>query len=178
MCSSDLSNTQSVEVLMRSETGFERITLPEKMLERIAQYIREESKSPLKDFDCSSFVHFVADVPHEFAHFDAEKWNITPLDESALKAGDIAMIVDTDNPASFETSKIMHLAIYLGSNLYISKFGDSGKLIIANMEEMKKGFNGNHGYQITLRDNLPDATSIPPSNTSKETEEQDSENSW
>ena len=150
---SNLSNTQGVEVVMRSGTGLERIDLPDEMLKRIAQYIRDESGEPLKDFDCASFAHYVSGVPYEFGNFDPQKWNVHPLpDESNFKPGDIVMIVSTDNPSSFEANKIVHFAVYLNSGLYISKFGRTGKLIVASLEEMKKGFQGNYAYQVTLKD--------------------------
>ena len=36
--------------------------------------------------------------------------------------------------------------IYMGEELYLSKFGNSGRLIVGTLEEMKKLFGGNAAF--------------------------------
>jgi hypothetical protein len=150
----DLSNTSEVEVLMRTDAGLENVGLPGVMLERLVEYIRTESFGALGDFDCGSFAHFMAGVPYTSGIFNPEDWDISLLvDESEQKAGDIIMIGGDEDYTVQNTDvqkTITHLAVYLGSGLYLSKFGASGKLIVANIEEMKKGFGGTTVYRLSV----------------------------
>jgi len=147
-CLSNLSRTDSIQVLMRNDQGLKNIHLPEQMLSNIARFIREDSKPREERFDCASFVHFVNDVPYQFGNCQAKNWNMRLLsDENNLKPGDTIAIAKIDNPNNFSDEDITHFAIYLGDSLYLSKFGSKGKLIVANLEEMKKGFGGEYFFQ-------------------------------
>lgn len=150
---SDLSNTESVEVCMRSDTGLESIDLPQSILDKLAEYIRNESLGTLGEFDCASFAHFVSDVPYTFGKFDSMKWNLDLLsDESVLKIGDTVMITDDTydiEKGESANTAIRHFALYLGSGLYISKFGTGGKLMVARLDEMKNGFDGTKAFKLT-----------------------------
>jgi cell wall-associated NlpC family hydrolase len=63
-----------------------------------------------------------------------------------LQTGDTLFISESSNPENY---KATHFAIYLGKNLYISKFGPSGKLIVTDMDNMMKGFGGNYIFKMT-----------------------------
>lgn len=145
---SNLSRTDSVQVLMRTDQGLKNIHLPEQMLSNIARFIREDSKPREERFDCGSFAHFINDIPYQFSNYRAESWDMRLLnDENNLKPGDTIALTKTDNPNDFSDGDITHFAIYLGDSLYLSKFGSKGKLIVANLEEMKKGFGGDYFFQ-------------------------------
>ncbi|MFA6393728.1 MAG: hypothetical protein WCW25_02565 [Patescibacteria group bacterium] len=145
---SNLSRTDNIQVLMRTDQGLKNIRLPEQMLSNIARFIREDSKPREERFDCASFAHLVNDIPYEFGNYQAKNWDMRLLsDENNLKPGDTIAIANTDNPNNFSNGDITHFGIYLGDSLYLSKFGNKGKLIVANLEEMKKGFGGDYFFQ-------------------------------
>ncbi len=67
-------------------------------------------------------------------------WIINSLkSEDDLKPGDTIFISRVNTPYQ----GITHFAIYIGYGLYLSKFGNLGRLIVTSLNEMKKGFGGN-----------------------------------
>jgi cell wall-associated NlpC family hydrolase len=96
----------------------------------------------------------MAGVSHNFGQFNPEEWDISPLvNESEQKAGDVILIGGDEDYTVQDAhvrKTITHLAVYLGSGFYLSKFGVSGKLIVANIEEMKKGFGGTAVYRLRV----------------------------
>ncbi len=143
---SDLSRTEKLEIFIRSEDGTERVALPEDMLERVAAFIREDHARE-EEADCSSFVHFVNGIRYEFGRFIPEKWEISDFDEQALVPGDSVMTA-----ADPEHTDIAHFALYLGRGLYLSRFGENGKLTVAMMDEMKKAFSGEYVFHLRPKD--------------------------
>jgi hypothetical protein len=153
---SDLSKTSDIEILLETEKGLEEINLPKKMLDNIAKFLREDSKPRNHKFDCSSFAHFVNDIPYEFSNFFHHKWEIKLIkDKKNLNSGDTIFISESED---LDDLKITHFAIYLGNNLYISKFGNAGKLMVTNLEEMKKGFGGRFCFQAIPRKEYQDTS--------------------
>lgn len=143
---SNLSGTKKLEVLMESDHGIEKVELPERMLDNIARFLREDSKPRKEDFDCASFAHFVNDLPYEIGAYDPDAWKFERLEsEKQLKAGDTVFITRSED--NWKTIDIAHAAIYLNKGLYISKFGVSGKLVVTTLEEMKKMFDGQYAVQ-------------------------------
>ncbi len=145
---SDLSNTDQIEISMRDQSGTRDINLPEEILGKIAAFIREDHRREGK-FDCSSFVHFANGIPYEFGSLVISKWDVSDFDESQLLPGDSVMI--SKDP---EHTDVTHLALYLGEGLYLSKFGNGGKLIVTTMRNMKKAFEGKYVFRI--QPNNPD----------------------
>ncbi|NTW46264.1 MAG: C40 family peptidase [Candidatus Moranbacteria bacterium] len=139
---SDLSNTDRIEISMRDRNGTRDIDLPEEMLGKIAAFIREDHRREGK-FDCSSFVHLANGIPHEFGSMVISKWDVSDFDEGTLAPGDSVMI-----SKDREHMNVTHLALYLGEGLYLSKFGNAGKLIVATMKNMKKAFEGKYAFHI------------------------------
>lgn len=148
---SNLSRTDNIQVLMRTGSGLKNISLPEKMLSNIAKYIQGEHNRK-EDTDCAYFVHYAKGIPYKFGHFKTKSWNINLLsNEDALNPGDIIIIAQTENPVQFTNHDITHFAIYLGDSLYLSQGGKNQKLIVASVEEMKKGFGGNNFYKAIFK---------------------------
>lgn len=144
---SDLSHTTNADVMMRDGTDLKAVELPEGMFDKIAQHLRKENKPRDGRFDCGDFVHFVNDIPYKSSQFRPELWNIDSLNsEDNLSPGDTVFISHSDNPNS---NGITHFAIYMGHNLYLSKFGNTGRLIAASLDEMKKGFGGDFVFKAT-----------------------------
>ena len=144
---SNLSRTSSIQVLMRAEQGLKDMCLPPQILDNIAKFIRENSKNKKEEFDCVSFVHFVNDMPYERGHFNPLYWDISFLsDDNNLKSGDTIFIASPQNPANFNAKEITHFAIYLGDELYLSKGGSAGPMIVTTLEEMKHGYKGMYPF--------------------------------
>lgn len=148
---SDMSKTTSVEVLMRAGERLENVSLPENILKNIAQYLRE-NPSEKGSFDCFSFVHYVNGIPYVFGEFRFKPWDIRHLTHTKnLNPGDTIFIAKSRWP---KNTDITHFGIYLNNGLFISKFGDLGKLIVTDLEQMKKAFGGRHIFQARPKEVL------------------------
>jgi hypothetical protein len=143
----DLSNTKKVELLIRDAEGAKRVGLPIAMLDRLGEYLRTERDLTDYNMDCSAFAHLLNDIPHQFAKFDPNRWDLLLLsNEDDLKIGDTVLLSTGESALG---SEIVHFAIYIGDGLYISKFGTSGSLITTTLEEMRKGFGGEFLFKGT-----------------------------
>lgn len=91
-----------------------------------------------KDFDCYAFISFLSDVKYFPQDPEFEYIKKTP------KVGDVVALANSDQiPES-----ILHWAFYLGDNLYLSKFGKSGKgpqafVEIMDLKNMMQLYNCN-----------------------------------
>jgi hypothetical protein len=139
---SDLSRTGKLEILIRFEGVTEKVDLPKEMLGRIATFIWEDYGKEGK-FDCASFVHFANGITYEFGRFIPEKWDFFDFDEPTLVSGDSVMTTKDS-----EHTDIAHFALYLSGGLYLSGFGEGGKLAATTMDEMKKAFPGEHVFRM------------------------------
>lgn len=132
---------EKFEICHKNEKGdSECILLPDSMQNQLIRYFTDGK--PDGDFDCFSFAHFVLNVPYEFAFFRREKWELTLLagnDIEDLRYGDSVLI---SHDESGDPDKLSHFAVYIGKNLFISKFGSAGRLIVTDIENMKKLFGG------------------------------------
>lgn len=73
--------------------------------------------------------------------FAPGRWQYKQLNETLLKSGDGIVVYD-------KNLKWVHSAIYLVNRLYLSVFGSGGPLIVADLDEMKKIFNGYHACEM------------------------------
>lgn len=134
----DLKRTNSIEIIMRGGNEEVLVDLPNLMLDRIAKYMSEkEHISGL--FDCASFAHAANGIPYEFSKLKNENWIREDFDRDTMRPGDTVAICDSSTD---DNHQFVHFAIYVGDDLYLSKFGSSGPLIVANVDEMKAGFSG------------------------------------
>ncbi len=111
------------------------------MNERILDYLRVggPASSP---FDCFCFVHSLNGLDFPFARFDLREWQVEKLaDESSVKIGDTIM-------TGHDVRSFTHLAIYIGDGVYLSKFGVSGPLIVADIPAIKTGFGGEELFKV------------------------------
>jgi hypothetical protein len=135
----------NLEIVIKSQGEDVVVTLPSNLQSKLLEYLT--SGAPSEPFDCSSFVHFLYNIEYQFAHFDASKWDINVLaSEEELAIGQAILINESDSDYS---KNITHLAIYMGEGLYLSKFGRSGKLIVATLESQKVGFGGDTAWSMT-----------------------------
>lgn len=128
---SSLRETQNISLINFTE------------MTRMLTFMRENPPA-----DCIGFAHAVGGVPYVFEEFDKRNWAILKVDVRAniLKNGDvIALTKDT------ELDEPLHFAIYLGEDLFISKYGPDGKLIVTTLEAMEEVFRPEHVLLIKPR---------------------------
>lgn len=119
-----------------SEGHRKRVILPPEMNSRIIAYLKAGG-APSVPFDCNCFAHFMNGKEYEFNRFSYSEWQIEEYSsEKNLVPGSTILI-------GHDRTNITHLAIFLGSGFYLSKFGTCGPLIVTTLDQMKKGFGGN-----------------------------------
>jgi hypothetical protein len=142
---SNLSRTQKLEVFMRAEDGLKQIRVPEHILERMSEYLRRPQEYGPSDRNCREFVHFVHEVPFDRKMFQPDQWDWFQLaDESHLRSGDSICITKSliSAPKTFADVELQHFAIYLDADLYISKVGAGGDLVVSDLNTMKRIYEG------------------------------------
>ena len=143
----NISRTESLEILLLKDGVEHKIQLPEAMLLKIAEYFRTYEKSgAIEDADCAMFAYFVNGVPFSGPP-KSEDWIMNRLDESALAIGS-TVILGSRVAHDPEKINIIHWAIYLGDGLYLSKAGKE-KLIALNMADMKKMYGVGMALQVS-----------------------------
>lgn len=143
----DLSRTEDLTLQLKSGEELIDVELPPEMVERLSQYLSSDEYPFEKDFDCTSFVHWMIGEPYTYGQgIDFSKFWIRPVEsENMLKPGDAVYFfpdfpsVDSDMLNAFietmpdkvqhfvvsilKRKKSGHAAIYLGNGLFLSKFG-------------------------------------------------------
>ena len=138
---------KNLDVTLVDSIGNNRqLYLPSWFSERLRQYLL--FGAPSKPFDCSSFVHHMLGVQHDFANFDPHDWIVREVSQEPVYPGAVVAI---GLSSSFHRKKITHFGLYLGEGLYISKFGVFGSLVVTTLDEMKKAFGGNHVFHLKPR---------------------------
>lgn len=140
----NLRNIGEIDLSFLENGRSKKIDLPKRMLERLRNYLSRKVYITDK-YDCADFAHEMNGVEFTHADYDPEKW-VTISYYGNLKPGDtIAMKQKSNsNPKHYD-----HFAIYLGDDLYLSKHGSIGPLIVTGLEEMKKLFESDTVYQVT-----------------------------
>lgn len=142
----DLSHTRKLSITLKEANQEKDIQLPERMLKNIAEYLANQ-KNVDERFDCTAFAHAANGVPYTIGEPDPYKWQRGKFDERNIKPGETFVI---GREMGFGFAEFTHWAIYLGDGLYLSKAGKSGEpLIVADLEEMKKGYDGDVVYKMT-----------------------------
>lgn len=134
--SSQISASANVSLFHINHKGERtKIELPGPMRRRVAEYLRNGGP-PSVPFDCNCFVHYLAGVPYTFGKFDSRSWDISLIAETnPLKPGDAILI-------GYGPSEINHVAISLGQGLYLSKFGQSGPLLVTDLSVLELAYGG------------------------------------
>jgi hypothetical protein len=121
------------------------LCLPESLAERFADYLR---RPPVADrFDCISFVHDLFDAPYVYdAGFKLSDWKWRSFHEiSDLKIGEVLILSAPGNPKE----RVTHTAIYLGEDLFLSRAGNGGAIMVAPLDVMKVLWGGEPKYVCT-----------------------------
>lgn len=132
----NLSNTQHIDFFENTTNGIEQFTLPTKIKDKIAEFLKDE---PYLNFECHEFIHFITDKSLKLPL--NQYWKYEALKTSTLEAWNIVDLVDWGKSA--------HMAMYLSDWLYLSKAGKKWRLVIMSLEEMQKFFGGNEVFKLT-----------------------------
>ncbi|MDZ4082466.1 MAG: NlpC/P60 family protein [Bdellovibrionales bacterium] len=135
--------------IFRTEEGGKRfsIELPNAMKARLVEYIRNggppkkglEGSNEIRSecrFDCNSFVHYVTGVSYEYGKFSTDQWTLSRIDyQNPIQLGDVILI-------GYGDREINHVAINIGDDLYISKFGASGPVLVTDLTTLQMAYGG------------------------------------
>ncbi|MCL4359882.1 hypothetical protein M1555_01320 [Patescibacteria group bacterium] len=137
----NLSNTRELVFSIVDGYGREYFPLPGALVNRLAAFLRGEGYDP-STADCKRFAYYLTGLPY-YDRFDTNQWDSTAyLNDSYLSPGNAILISNRQENDIYPK----HMAIYLTDGLYISKFGVGigNNLIVATLDEMCKGFEGNY----------------------------------
>ncbi|KKR69735.1 MAG: hypothetical protein UU12_C0038G0012, partial [Candidatus Woesebacteria bacterium GW2011_GWA2_40_7b] len=137
----DLSQTRAISITLREKDEEKDVELPEDMLQNMANYLANKNNIT-GHFDCASFAHAANGIQYESPNYNPSNWIQSEFDGN-INPGETVIIEDKDKPNMFN-----HFAIYLGDDLYISKFGGAGPLIVSDLDAMKKGFDGDSVFKL------------------------------
>lgn len=126
-----------LDIIIESADGTSlSVCLPDDLSQRLLDYL--VNGCPENVEDCRTFVQYMYGLPiiRNFFRFKgADRHEYEPGE--ALWPGDIVRIYDGRVIQSDR-----HFAIYLANGLFLSKGGEQGPLIVADLENMKKAFGG------------------------------------
>jgi len=134
-------NNSNEKIHIPNSANFQKLIVTKKIMQkeiklelsdnyciRLLKYFQLDicHKNNYKDFDCYAFMSFIADVKYFPKNPEFEYFKRTP------KVGDVVALTNGNKiPES-----ILHWALCLGDNLYLSKFGRSGRGAQAFIESM------------------------------------------
>lgn len=139
--------------IVDSKGGNTQVVLSPSVKARLLEYFRVWP--PVEPFDCNGFVHFINDVPFKFCSFDFSRWRLSPYSDGVvIKAGQ-SILIGHSVPGTAGSSQPVfqsstHLAVYLSDGLFLSKFGTTEGLIVADLVAMKRGFGGDSVWLLEL----------------------------
>lgn len=121
----DLSGLAEIEIVIKKGVMEKSISWPYMDLENLKNFFRGKEAA-----NCAGLVNLIKG--NNVADFRLFEKNWFPVENNSLVAGDIiALSKDVDS------SSADHYAVYLGEDLYLSKYGAIEKLIVVTLEEMK-----------------------------------------
>jgi hypothetical protein len=98
----------------------------------------------LKEFDCTSFIHYFKQIPYIYTMYDQYKWDENEYKENKLNTGDVIAMKLYD--------ECVHFAIYLCNGLYISKLGGNGSVVVTNIKQLEIAYPCNKIITLTKRE--------------------------
>ena len=128
---------------------YQAIALPEPMLRNISGFLREHTD---QEYCCYDFVNAAYGKPQGigFTHLE---WDLRPMDPTQLHPGTAIAMIEHHNFGSSE-GHVSHVALYLGPDKYLSKFGDS-HIFVCTLEEMRKIYKRTPEVKIMIPIKLP-----------------------
>lgn len=118
----------SVEVIIRKGDAESVVSLPYIELNNLAAFLRDEGT-----MNCASFVSKIKeDFRADFNLFEDE-WPL--IENQPLYPGDVVALGEDGN-----CTKAIHYAIYLGEDLYLSRYNMTGILVVSSLKKMEDAF--------------------------------------
>lgn len=135
---------QNVFFYVRDREEWHRLDVPNRIGLRLVRFLGS-SRRVYFDSDCGAFLSFLTEIPRAASLVD---WHFTPLSEiGVLWPGDCISLKQRVSP-----HEDVHVAIYLGGNLYLSKAGRSAFILCCSLEEMCKLYdNTEPGIVVAYR---------------------------
>lgn len=119
----------SVEIIIRKGNTEGIVSLPYIELNNLAAFLRDGGV-----MNCASFISKIKeDFQADFKLFEDE-WLL--IENQSLYPGDVAALGEDGN-----CNKAIHYAIYLGEDLYLSRYNMTGILVVASLKEMEDDFH-------------------------------------
>lgn len=157
------NNPKEVTVTKLENNTEHKIDLPESYGKGLLNYFMlDVSHNYLDniDFDCYAFISLVSNTGYNKLEppFDYITENFEP------NIGDIVVLTN----GQMLPNSILHWAIYLGDDQYISKFGQTGRggealVAIMKLEEMKRLYRCSNNYVAKRKKNAPQWSKYIPS---------------
>ena len=123
----DLSNLWEMDIIIQSQ----KINLSYEETNNIAKFIREG----LYFLDCRGFVELVKNFTFIF-----KRQGFIPFSQDQISVGDVLYM---------SKGKNTHFAIYLGNNIYMSKYGSVyDKVFVTTLEQMASAYAGYDLYIV------------------------------
>ena len=127
----DLSGLAEIELVIKEGAMEKSVSWPYMDLENLKNFFRGKEVS-----NCAGLVNLIKG--NDLADFRLPENDWVLIEDNPPIAGDVIVL-----SKDADSSEADHYAVYLGENLYLSKYGAIEKLIVVTLEEMKS----NHGLQ-------------------------------
>ena len=121
---------------------YEAIALPEPMLRNIAGFLRENPNN--FGWVCYDFVNIAYGKKLTGTVFNPREWDLQPMDPTRLVPGTAIALVEYGNAPLRE--RVPHVALYLGPDQYLSKFGFTD-IFVCTLAEMQKIYKS---YEVQI----------------------------
>jgi len=123
-----------LEIRVRKNEEHTLLRLPEPLSQNFIRFLNE---APCRDqHDCASFVHDLLGLPYTFGSgFLDRDWDYYDLEPGGEVPPGLPLVQCTEGWLS-------HTSISLGSQLFISKSGNGGPILISTLEVMKEIWGG------------------------------------
>jgi len=135
----NFAKLKRMRILLEDENEkYKEIKLPDGMVDRFLQLLKKGWKER-PDFDCSCFAYHMHGVYGHDKTLRADKWMMTPINKNILlDPGDLLSVCEHVEGNSF---KLVHMSIYLGHGLCLSK-GGTGPFFVATVGNTQKLYRG------------------------------------
>ena len=115
---------------------------------------------PVKEFSCVDFINYLFDMWQEetLNEFFWNEWNVMVMqDVCQLAPGEViflsktTVLIENNQVPEQDMSCVRHFALHLGSNLFISLYGEVG-LFVTSLEKMHAYYETCHTYILKPAD--------------------------
>lgn len=132
----DIAGDAKVYIFAPLANGTRRVLdVPLWLRNALRDYIRGGGP-PSRPFDCNCFAHLLNGVAYKFESFQTRLWSLEQVvDPSLIRVGDTLLL-------GYSQREITHVAVNIGAELYISKFGVDGPVLVTTLEALQVIYGG------------------------------------